>query len=223
MDPEELLGDVPHGRCERHDDQRHPAEEAGLPGLGWLRALAHPLVALPAWAANLYVWHLPVLYEGAIDSEWVHALEHSTFVGLGVAMWLALLGPLPRPAWFGNVARLLYVLAVRLLGGVLANAILWHDGVLYGHYRVSRGIWGISAGQDQVIAGAVMMVEGSLVTIGLFAWLFLRAAREGDERQELLDLAASRGVALDERRAARAVAAGRGGDLRARMEDGPSG
>jgi putative membrane protein len=62
------------------------------------------------------------------------------------------------------------------------------------------------------------MVEGSLLTIGLFCWLFLRAAREGEERQELLDLAAERGVALDERRAARAVAAGRGEDLRRRIE-----
>ena len=55
-----------------------------------------------------------------------------------------------------------------------------------------------------------MMVEGSIVTILLFGWLFLRAARESEERQELLELAAARGVALSEERAARAVAAGRG-------------
>jgi hypothetical protein len=32
-----------------------------------------------------------------------------------------------------------------------------------------------------------MMVEVSLLTIRPFAWLFLRFAREGEERQELLD------------------------------------
>ncbi len=63
-----------------------------------------------------------------------------------------------------------------------------------------------------------MMVEGSLVTLGLFAWLFIRAAREGEERQELLDLAAAGGVPLDEARATRAVAAGRGAELRGRIE-----
>jgi hypothetical protein len=52
----------------------------------------------------------------------------------------------------------------------------------------------------------------------LFGWLFLKAAREGEERQELLDLASARGVELDPRRAARAVAAGRGADLRRRLE-----
>ena len=65
-----------------------------------------------------------------------------------------------------------------------------------------------------------MMVEGSILTICLFAWLFLRAAREGDERQELLDLASAQGIVLSEERAARAVAASRGGELRERLEDG---
>lgn len=188
--------------------------------LGWLRVLAHPLVALTLWVANLYVWHLPFLYEGALGREWVHALEHATFVGFGAAVWMALLGPLPKPLWFGNVARLLYVLAVRLLGAALANVILWHERPLYPDYRDGERYWGITPQSDQVLAGAVMMVEGSLITLGLFAWLFMRAAREGEERQQLLDLARARGVELDERRAARAVAAGRAAELRARLETG---
>ena len=35
--------------------------------LGWLRHLAHPLVALPLWAIDLYVWHVPVLYQAATE------------------------------------------------------------------------------------------------------------------------------------------------------------
>jgi hypothetical protein len=62
-----------------------------------------------------------------------------------------------------------------------------------------------------------MMIEQGLVTLGLFAWLFFRAARESEERQSLLDLAAERGVALEESRAARAVAAGQGERLRERI------
>jgi putative membrane protein len=186
--------------------------------LGWLRILGHPLVALPLWTVNLYVWHLPALYQGALHHQALHALEHATFITFGAGVWMALIGPLPKPPWFGNLARLLYVLAVRLLGGILANVILWHDSALYPDYRSGQAFWGVSPESDQVLAGAVMMVEGSLVTLGLFAWLFMRAAREGDERQELLDLAQARGFELDERRAARAVAAGRGAELRARIE-----
>ena len=49
----------------------------------------------------------------------------------------------------------------------------------------------ISPLADQSIAGAIMMVEESILTLGLFCWLFLRTAREGEERQELLDYASA--------------------------------
>ena len=185
--------------------------------LGWMRVFTHPLVALPAWALNLFVWHIPALYQGAVAHEWVHALEHATFIGFGVAMWMALLGPLPRPPWFGNLAKLLYILGVRFLGGILANVLLWTT-VIYPDYAAGERIWDIPPATDQKIGAGIMMVEGSIVTLCLFAWLFIKAGKEGEERQELLDLAQSRGVELDERRAARAVAAGRGAELRERIE-----
>jgi putative membrane protein len=65
-----------------------------------------------------------------------------------------------------------------------------------------------------------MMVEQSLTTIALFGWLFIKWMRDGDERQALEELAATRGVSLDSQRAARAVAAGRGEDLRRRLMTG---
>jgi len=147
----------------------------------------------------------------------VHALQHVLFVSFGIAMWMALLGPLPKPAWFGNGAKIGYIIAVRLIQSVLANALLWSSGVLYPRYAAGQAEWGISPAGDQSAAGAIMMIEGSIVTIGLFCWLFLRAARESEERQALVELAASRGVELSEERAARAVAAGRGEALRKRI------
>jgi hypothetical protein len=68
-----------------------------------------------------------------------------------------------------------------------------------------------------------MMVEQGLVTLGLFTWLFFRAAQQSEERQALLDLAAERGVPLDAARAARAVAAGQGERLRERIAAGATG
>jgi putative membrane protein len=183
-----------------------------------LRVLAHPLVAFPVWALDLYLWHIPFFHEAAVRHDVVHALQHFAFVAFGFNMWMALLGPLPKPEWFGNLARLGYVVAVRLAGAVLANALLWSATVFYPYYDAGAARWGISPLRDQSAAGGLMMVEGSLLTIGLFAWLFLRSARESQERQELLELAAARHVPLDERRAARAVSAGRGAELRARLE-----
>src|SRR5919108_4506457 len=186
-----------------------------------LRVLAHPAVAFPLWAIDLYLWHAPALHEAAVRNAGVHALQHATFILFGANMWMALLGPLPKPVWFGNLARLVYVIAVRFTGAVLGNVFVFGGHVFYGVYAAGERAHDISPGADQNAAGAIMMIEGSLLTLGLFAWLFARSAREGEERQALLDLAAARGVELSEARAARAVAAGRGAELRQRIERGP--
>jgi putative membrane protein len=192
-------------------------------GLGWLRSLANPLVAFPLWLADLYLWHVPALYQATLTSEPLHALQHSCFLGFGIAMWMALLGPLPKPAWFGNGAKLIYIVAVRFGGAVLGNVLAWSGAVLYPDYAPGEAFWAVSPIADQGAAGVVMMVEGGLVTLGLFAWVFFRAASEGEERQRLLDLAAERGIELDERRAARAVAAGQGELLERRLLEGSGG
>ena len=187
-----------------------------------LRVLAHPLVAFPLWALNLYLWHVPYFHVGAVHHPAVHALQHFGFLAFGFNMWMALLGPLPKPAWFGNLARLGYIIAVRLTGAILGNVFVFGGHVFFGVYAPGERAHGISPGADQNTAGAIMMVEGSILTLLLFGWLFARAAREGEERQELLELAAARGVELTEARAARAVAAGRGAELRRRIESGSS-
>ena len=185
--------------------------------IGWLRVFTHPVVAVSCWALNFYLWHLPVLYQAALRHDWLHALEHGTFLGFGIAMWMGLLGPLPKPQWFGNGARLVYIIAVRLIGTVLANAMIFSGTVWYPYYHAGDAHWHISSTADQISAAGMMMVEESLLTIGLFCWLFLKVARESEERQRLLDYAAAHGLELDERRAARAVAAGRGEELRERL------
>jgi cytochrome c oxidase assembly factor CtaG len=188
-----------------------------------LRALSHPAIAFPLWTIDLYGWHLPVLYQAALRHSGVHALEHMMFLGFGVNMWMCLFGPLPTPSWFGNLGRLIYITAVRLAGTVLGNIFLWSGTIFYPYYIRGEATFHISPIADQNIAGAVMMVEESILTIGLFCWLFLRTARESEERQKLLDFAHAEGLELTEGRAARAVAAGRGEELQRRLEGRTSG
>jgi len=185
-----------------------------------LRVLSHPLIAFPLWAIDLYVWHLPVLYQAALRHSGVHALQHAMFLGLGINMWMCLFGPLPSPSWFGNLGKLIYIVAVRLTGTVLGNIFLWSGTVFYPFYLHGDAAYHISPLADQNLAGAIMMIEESILTLCLFCWLFMRAARESEERQELLDFASSHGLELSDSRAARAVAAGRGAELRRRLQAG---
>jgi putative membrane protein len=175
--------------------------------LSRLRVLAHPLVALPLWAVNLYAWHVPRLYEAALHHDAVHALEHILFFATGVAMWAAVVEVLPGPEWFGTAAKFGYVIAVRLIETVLGNVFIWSGTVIYPAYDDGSPRWGIGPLEDQGHAGTIMMIEGSLVTIGALAWLFLKLAAEGELRQRLLE------QGLDPRTVRRAVRYGRGKEL----------
>lgn len=183
-----------------------------------LRALSNPIIAFPLWAIDLYVWHLPVFYQAALEHLAVHALEHTMFIAFGINMWMCLFGPLPKPKWFGNLGKLFYIVAVRFTGAVLGNAFLWSGTVFYPFYSRPDASHHIVALTDQRMAGGIMMTEESILTLCLFCWLFLRAASESEQRQELLDYAYDHGVELSDERAARAVAAGMGDQLRRRLE-----
>lgn len=182
-----------------------------------LQVLAHPAVALPLWALNFYLWHIPALYDAAYGTAPIHALEHTCFLFFGCLMWMPVFGPLPKPEWFTAAWKVGYVIAVRFAGAILGNVLMWSGTVLYPIYAPGERYWGISAIADQSTAGVLMMIEGTFLALGTLAWVFFEVAREGTERQRLLELAEERGFALDERRAQRAVAAGHGELLEQRI------
>ena len=153
-----------------------------------LRLIGHPLVALPLWIANLYLWHVPGLYQLALRNDLVHALEHLMFFACGLNMWVSITGGVPVPRWFRQGPQLAYVAAVRFGGMLLANLLIFAGSVVYPDYRETAARHGISALTDQRIAGALMMLEGMVVAIGAFAWLFVRGAREAERRQVLVEL-----------------------------------
>ena len=152
-----------------------------------LRVLSHPFLALPLWALNLYVWHLAVLYQAAIRSEPLHAVEHLLFITTGALMWAAVVEPLPGPRWFGAGWKTVYTLVVRTLQAGLANVFLWSSVAFYAVYARGERVEGLSATQDQAIAGGIMLVEGGVVTLIVFAWAFLRWVRETEARQQLVE------------------------------------
>jgi putative membrane protein len=201
------------------------AFRAGRP----LRVLTHPVVAISLFTFNLYLWHVPFLYQAVLTDTSVHVLEHLLFLSTGILLWMPLFGPLPKPQWFGKGAHVLYTVGIWLPGMVLANIFMWSDAVFYPDYTKTAEAAGISAIADQSTAGSILMGECTLMALAIFAWVFLRWAREDMEKQDLLDLAIDSHFELTSARAARAVAAGRGPELRARIEagqrpqDGPPG
>ena len=122
-------------------------------------------------------------------------------------MWLPVLETLPAPEWFGTGWKLGYIAVVRAVETVLGNVFFWAGSPFYNVYEHQNRLWGLSPLADQGMAGTVMMIEGSIVTLVALAWLFLRMASEGELRQQLLE----RG--LDPRAVRRAVRYGRAQEL----------
>src|SRR5260221_9503170 len=61
------------------------------------RFLVHPAVALPLWLANYYVWHVPPVYDAALDHQaWLIHVEHACYFATGFAMWWPLVQDVPR-------------------------------------------------------------------------------------------------------------------------------
>ena len=187
----------------------------GLPVVGRLR-FVHPLVALPLWIADLYVWHLPGLYQAALSSEAIHALQHAT-VFFGITMWMALLGPCRSRSGSATEpsSRTSSACDWRAPSSETSSSGPRAPSTPTTAPARTSGTLPLS---DQGVAGTIMMIEGSLVTIVLFGWLFMKAAHEAEERQLLLEYAEQHGIDLSESRAARAAGAGRGAELRRRLE-----
>jgi cytochrome c oxidase assembly factor CtaG len=125
-----------------------------------LRALAHPLVALPLWAVDLCVWHIPLFFNAAVHHAALHALQHLLFFACGALLWSALLELLPGPRWFRTPQRLAYLGVMWLVSLTLAQVFLWSSHAYY-YDSVS----------DQRVGGGIMLLEGSLVMLAVLVWL----------------------------------------------------
>jgi cytochrome c oxidase assembly factor CtaG len=134
-----------------------------------LGTLLRPRVAFGLWAANLALWHIPALYDGALTHPLLHDFEHACWVAAGLLVWTLLIDPGShrRLTVGGRVALAVVMFAC---GQVLTDVLVFSFRPLYPAYT---GAYGLSAVTDQQLAGLVMMAE-QLLTLGTLVALLLR-------------------------------------------------
>ena len=144
------------------------------------------------------------------------------FIFFGCLMWMPLLGPLPTPGLVRHRLEARLRVAVRFTGIVLGNVFMWSGSVFYPVYAQGEALARhLPAHRPERRRGDHDGRGHLRLAGGIRLAVLPQAAQEGSERQRLLDLAQERGIALDEARAARAVAAGRGGSAGAAPADRP--
>jgi len=148
-----------------------------------LGPLASPWAGLALWVGLMYLWHIPSLYEAAIQNPLVHLLEHASFFTAGIAVWWPLVSPVPMRRRLKGLATVAYIGAAKFGLAALGLYLTWSSNLLYDYYATLPRIWGLSAIDDQNAGGAIMMVEQSLTFVIALVVLFagMLAQSETDE------------------------------------------
>jgi cytochrome c oxidase assembly factor CtaG len=149
--------------------------------------LAHPVMGVIAYVGVMWLWHVPALYEAALEHTGVHVLEHLSFAAAGALYWWHLISPIRSRLRLGGMAPVAYMASTKLLVGALGVLLAFAPELLYSTYAVDGERWGMTPLDDQQVAGLIMGLEQSLVMgIGL-AYLFTRMLTESeaeDRREE---------------------------------------
>ncbi len=162
-----------------------PALAAKLARPGPVRMLTHPAVALPLWLANYMLWHLPWLYDAALENpHTLLHLEHALYFATGVAMWWSVVHD--EPHRLGTGVRAGVVFAAFILGSPIGLVLALVPDAVYDFYvDAPERLWGLSALEDQQLAGILMALEQASVFFAVFAVLFLRFLTEEERREDL--------------------------------------
>ena len=162
-----------------------PALAVRLAEPGFVRILTHPAVALPLWLANYMLWHLPWLYDAALENpHTLLHLEHALYFATGVAMWWSIVQD--EPHRLGSGLRAGVVFAAFILGSPIGLVLALVPDAVYDFYvDAPQRLWGLTALEDQQLAGILMALEQASVFFAVFAVLFLRFLTEEERREDL--------------------------------------
>lgn len=149
-----------------------------------LGILTHPVICGTIYTATLTVWHMPTLYDLALQNRLVHIAEHLMFFGSALFYWWPLLSPSQEFPPASRAWQLLYLPAVIIAMTPVFAYITFSPDVLYPTYEFAPRISSLSAAADQLLAGAMMKLGGmgvALIAFGVsfYHWFQASEARAG--------------------------------------------
>lgn len=155
-----------------------------------VRALASPLVGWAAFAVVMWGTHVSAVYEAAVRSTGLHALEHVAYLGAALLFWRPVVGLEPGPGRLSHPARILFLFLAMPVTSLLGLAISASNHVLYPSYVAGAHLLGVSALSDQKLAGTMMWTAGMFLmapALGLVLMDWMRhdeqQARRADARR----------------------------------------
>ena len=146
----------------------------------WL-SITNPLIAWVIHAVVLWAWHAPPLFQATLHNEWVHALQHISFLASALLFWWAVIHC--RKGVMGYGAGVLYLFTTALHSGLLGALLTFARRAWYPDYARTTPLWGLSPLEDQQLGGLVMWVPACVTYI--VAGLVLFAAWLGESERRV--------------------------------------
>jgi putative membrane protein len=130
-------------------------------GKGFWVTLSAPVAATMLQAAALWIWHMPALFDRALDSEGWHIAQHLSFLATALLFWWAMAHGRAGRAGYGLVALCLF--ATTLVGGALGALMAFSASPWYSPYAaLGMTPAGLTPAEDQQLAGLIMWMPGGL-------------------------------------------------------------
>ena len=146
--------------------------------------LAHPVFAIGLYVATMALWHVPAMYDAALEHPVVHVLEHVFFGIAGGLYWWHLLSPIRARRRLGGMGPVVYMLSTKVLVGLLGIVLAFAPEAIYDFYERSPEYWGLSHETDQAVGGLIMALEQSIIMGIALVTLFVRALSESEREEQ---------------------------------------
>lgn len=146
--------------------------------------LLSPVLGVCAYIGGMWLWHWPALYDAAVEKPLVHALEHLTFTVIGGLYWWHLISPIRDQRKLSGMGAVMYMAATKVFVGMLGIALTFIPRSIYPVYQDQVNRWGITAVEDQSLAGVIMATEQSIIMGIALVWLVAQAIERSEKEQQ---------------------------------------
>jgi putative membrane protein len=152
----------------------------------WLGTSAALTVATALQTAVMWGWHWPPLMQLALVDDLVHYTMHASFLAAGMLFWWSLLLSLRAPG-AGYAPGAAAIVAAMMQMGLMGALLTFAPRVLYPFYVGRVEQFGISALEDQQLAGLLMWVPASLPYLVGGLWLLHRWLARMERRSVVVE------------------------------------
>ncbi len=146
--------------------------------------LGYPAFALCFYISMMIVWHIPGLYDSALQHPLLHVGEHLCFSAAGFTYWWHLLSPIKARKHLGGMGPVMYMVITKLTVGVLGVILAFSPNSFYPWYQHHIHYLNMSPTTDQNLAGLVMALEQSIVMGIAVGYFFVRALNESEAKSQ---------------------------------------